>query len=283
MSASEETARALAEELAVKFSTPHEEYVSIITAALLAYGKRVGDERYLAGVDTSDAMRRGLREELTAVRAEVATAERLLGEAVERSERLKRLLTRTAQAAANNALRVVTADDMLAEPPPLRRRAAERGRPHHQSDRRAMSNDNRILTDAIYQRERAYSEAIDRLRELASGSALSEDEVSGLVVALREAIELVRCCRRLVAGRTVLEIHKALGAPGDFGYETPIGDALQRLYSGYSVRDQSSASPPTEGGAAPTGCVCPLPRVACPRCESFYCHACAVAAGPTEG
>lgn len=47
---------------------------------------------------------------------------------------------------------------------------------------------------------------------------------------VREAAELVRCLRRLLAGRTVEEIHRAFGAPGDFGYETPIGDALARVY-----------------------------------------------------
>jgi len=29
---------------------------------------------------------------------------------------------------------------------------------------------------------------------------------------------------------TVAELHGAFGAPGDFGYETPIGSALARLY-----------------------------------------------------
>jgi hypothetical protein len=58
------------------------------------------------------------------------------------------------------------------------------------------------------------------------------DVSSGDIRDLREALELVGCLRRLIAGRTVAEIHKAFGAPGDFGYETPIGDALYQLYQG---------------------------------------------------
>jgi hypothetical protein len=45
-------------------------------------------------------------------------------------------------------------------------------------------------------------------------------------------VELVRCLRRLLAGRSVDEVHRAFGAPGDFGYETAIGDALSRVYRG---------------------------------------------------
>lgn len=37
---------------------------------------------------------------------------------------------------------------------------------------------------------------------------------------------------RDVRGRTVREIHEAFGAPGDFGYDTPLGDALASLYRG---------------------------------------------------
>lgn len=49
---------------------------------------------------------------------------------------------------------------------------------------------------------------------------------------LREAEELVRCLRRLVGFCTPDDIHKAFGAPGDFGYETPIGAALAKVYRG---------------------------------------------------
>lgn len=35
--------------------------------------------------------------------------------------------------------------------------------------------------------------------------------------------ELIRCAARLIEGKT---IERAFGAPGDWGYGTPIGDAL---------------------------------------------------------
>ena len=99
-----------------------------------------------------------------------------------------------------------------------------------------MSTD---LVDAIYERSRDYRDAIDRLRELAS--AETENEVYDLTMLLREAVELVGCLRRLVPERTTREIHRAFGAPGDFGYETPIGDALARLYLEASAEPSSEA------------------------------------------
>lgn len=86
------------------------------------------------------------------------------------------------------------------------------------------------LRDAIAERERAYNSAIDRLREKLDG----DDEDWAAVQDLREAVELVRCLRRLVPACGLADIHKAFGAPGDFGYETPIGEALSRLYRGES-------------------------------------------------
>jgi hypothetical protein len=44
---------------------------------------------------------------------------------------------------------------------------------------------------------------------------------------LRDAAELVRVLGRLLAGRSV---HEAFGSPGDWGYGTPIGDALLEVY-----------------------------------------------------
>lgn len=40
---------------------------------------------------------------------------------------------------------------------------------------------------------------------------------------LRDAAELIRVLARLVEGKTIA---KAFGAPGDWGYETPLGAAL---------------------------------------------------------
>jgi len=86
------------------------------------------------------------------------------------------------------------------------------------------------LADAIYKEERRFSDAIDRLRKLASPE--SENEIYDLTSTLRTAVELVRCLRRLVPGLTAQEIHAAFGAPGDFGYETPLGETLARIYQG---------------------------------------------------
>jgi hypothetical protein len=88
--------------------------------------------------------------------------------------------------------------------------------------------DSNPLHAAIETRVREYNTAIDRLRELASDE--SESEVYELTALLREAVELARCLRRLTQGRTTAELHNAFGAPGDFGYGTPIGSALDRVY-----------------------------------------------------
>lgn len=85
------------------------------------------------------------------------------------------------------------------------------------------------LQAAIERRTREYRGAIDWLQEFAEAAGAN---ASGHAQLLREAVELSHCLRRLVAERTPEEIHKAFGAPGDFGYETPIGDALSRLYRG---------------------------------------------------
>jgi hypothetical protein len=84
------------------------------------------------------------------------------------------------------------------------------------------------LTKAILQCERDSRDAIDRLRELAPDK--DWEEVGTLVHELRTAVALVGCLRRLAEPRTPDEIHRAFGAPGDFGYETPIGEALARVY-----------------------------------------------------
>lgn len=90
-----------------------------------------------------------------------------------------------------------------------------------------MSNE---LMEALGSRQREYTDAINQIRVLASREA--ENEVYEKTALLREAIELVGCLRRLLPGMSVAEIHKAFGAPGDFGYETPVGIALMHLYRG---------------------------------------------------
>lgn len=95
------------------------------------------------------------------------------------------------------------------------------------------------LSDALVKREREYATAIDRLVELASREA--ENEVYDITVLLREALEMTRCLRRLVPSVSLRELHRAFGAPGDFGYETPIGDALYRLYRGEPAHAEPGA------------------------------------------
>lgn len=84
------------------------------------------------------------------------------------------------------------------------------------------------LESALVSREKDYREAIDRLEKLATPE--TEDEICALKWTFREAVEVVRCTRRLTQGRTLSEIHAAFGAPGDFGYDSLIGDALARTY-----------------------------------------------------
>lgn len=45
---------------------------------------------------------------------------------------------------------------------------------------------------------------------------------------VRDNAELLRVLARMVEGKSVYE---AFGAPGDWGYETPIGEALKTCYS----------------------------------------------------
>lgn len=48
---------------------------------------------------------------------------------------------------------------------------------------------------------------------------------------LGEAVRLVHAIRFFVKEAPVSEIHRLFGAPGDWGYDTPLGAALYRLYS----------------------------------------------------
>lgn len=54
-----------------------------------------------------------------------------------------------------------------------------------------------------------------------------EDANEGYTQDLRNASELIRVLGRILAGKSV---HEAFGAPGDWGYDTPIGDALLDVY-----------------------------------------------------
>jgi hypothetical protein len=90
-------------------------------------------------------------------------------------------------------------------------------------------DDLRELEYALEERERAYRSALDQLDET-EGHDLTENEVHDFTALLREAVEVVGCARRLTRGRTLVDIRAAFGSPGDFGYETPLGEALARTY-----------------------------------------------------
>lgn len=82
------------------------------------------------------------------------------------------------------------------------------------------------LVAALAQRERSYRDALEQLENAVE----NDDQAYAATCELREAVYTIRCLTRLLEGRSVDEIHRAFGAPGDFGYETPIGDALARVY-----------------------------------------------------
>jgi hypothetical protein len=84
------------------------------------------------------------------------------------------------------------------------------------------------LAAALNVRHGEYRAALDRVRDL------DEEDTTRSASLLREAIELSACLRRLLPYVTVQQLHEAFGAPGDFGYDTPIGDGLARTYRGES-------------------------------------------------
>jgi hypothetical protein len=103
-------------------------------------------------------------------------------------------------------------------------RGDEAGEGWEEEGRRVMGN---VLEDALHRRTEEYSAALNRLEDLADSV---DDHLA--TRQLRECIELTRCLIRLVPFVSVEQVHRAFGAPGDFGYDTPIGDALSRLYRG---------------------------------------------------
>jgi len=64
------------------------------------------------------------------------------------------------------------------------------------------------------------------IRQRADASDLSKDDHE-LSAEEHDNAESLRCLARILEGK---EIHRAFGAPGDWGYGTPIGDALAAAY-----------------------------------------------------
>ena len=75
------------------------------------------------------------------------------------------------------------------------------------------------------------AEASDQLSEIDSLDTVDLHTIPA-TDELRRTVRLLGCLRRLVVGRTPQELHEAFGAPGDWGYEIPLGDALYKLYRG---------------------------------------------------
>jgi hypothetical protein len=94
-----------------------------------------------------------------------------------------------------------------------------------------------ILASALWEQQQRYRDALDLVRADIDGNP----GAVRVMELLREAVELVGCLRRAVPNLTVAEIHKAFGSPGDFGYETPIGEALAQLYIDEAKRLEEAA------------------------------------------
>lgn len=84
-----------------------------------------------------------------------------------------------------------------------------------------------LLADTLYQRERAYRDAFETVRD---NIADEHPALYGQVRQLREAIALVGVLRRMVQLVDKEQLYWAFGAPGDFGYDTEIGQTLASVY-----------------------------------------------------
>lgn len=98
-----------------------------------------------------------------------------------------------------------------------------------------MSAEREPLVAALEKHVVAYRAAGEQVRSFIAEHYDHPDYVaaSDAIVKLdREAVELVRVLRRIVASGALSRraLHDAFGAPGDWGYETPLGDALARVY-----------------------------------------------------
>lgn len=89
------------------------------------------------------------------------------------------------------------------------------------------------LKRALQTQEQDLRDIIDAIRVL-DDDALPGLDLGVTVEQMRLSAELVGCLRRLIDECSVGQIHRAFGAPGDFG-ETPIGEALARLYREIAV------------------------------------------------
>lgn len=83
--------------------------------------------------------------------------------------------------------------------------------------------------------------SIDAIRASVDSGPLEPDVTFQHAMKLRLAPVLLAVLRRLVQGASPAAIYEAFGAPGDFGYDTQLGSALDELYRFY--RPTPTASP----------------------------------------
>lgn len=89
---------------------------------------------------------------------------------------------------------------------------------------------------------REIEESLDSHADLANEAMEAVDSETDLGKEIEEAgyeprgvflksVRLLGVLRAFAEKATAQEIHRTFGAPGDWGYHTPLGDALYRLYS----------------------------------------------------
>lgn len=102
------------------------------------------------------------------------------------------------------------------------------------------SLDNQLLEsrDAFdLLRDKAYEAVESKLAADGDGDDADEskpDKIGKASGRVRASICLVGVLRKLCKGRSLQELYAAFGAPGDWGYETELGNALARFYRGES-------------------------------------------------
>lgn len=101
-------------------------------------------------------------------------------------------------------------------------------------EQRLTENEMAPLVRALLLRQDEYGDALDRIRDIAGDGA--DEEIHKLTALLRENVELAGVLRRAVASLSLQQLRGAFGAPGDFGYETPLGAALAQVYSAPAMR-----------------------------------------------
>lgn len=87
---------------------------------------------------------------------------------------------------------------------------------------------NQKLHDTLRLQETKYQVALDYVVTFIERNDGLYEEAR----ILRDAIEVAKATRRIVERLSVAQVHEAFGAPGDWGYDTPIGAALSDTYRG---------------------------------------------------